>query len=331
MGNLPFERIEREVLVRQDVKTDAKFGVDPNNRPISELLTYGIVNVDKPSGPTSHQVSSFVQNILHIKKSGHSGTLDPKVTGVLAVALGSGTRIVQALLTAGKEYVCLMHVHDEFDEAKLREIIKEQFTGKIKQLPPIKSAVKRQQRYRKIYYIDILEVKGQDVLFVVGCQAGTYIRKLCHDIGKALGSGAHMAELRRTKAGPFNEQTQLCTLQDLTDAYHYYKENNDESHLRTLIQPVEFGASHLAKVWLVDTAVNTICNGATLKAPGIAKAETEIQVGDPVAMFTLKGELIAVGTSMMTSREMLKEEKGVAVKSSQVFMSPGVYPKIERS
>lgn len=329
MGDLPFEKIKRVVLKKIDATTSDKFGCAPDKRPMNETLNYGVVNIDKPSGPTSHQVSSFVQKILNIDKSGHSGTLDPKVTGVLPVALGKGTRIVQSLLTAGKEYVCIMHMHKSFDEDKLREIIKKQFIGKIKQLPPIKSAVKRQVRYRKIYYLDILDIKGQDVLFTVGCQAGTYIRKLCHDIGRAMDMGAHMASLRRTKAGPFNESTSLCTLQDLTDAFYYYKEG-DESKLRTLVQPIENAVVHLPKVWVTDTTVNSICHGATLKVPGIASVESEIQVGEPVAILTLKNELICVGITLMTSREMINAKTGIAVKSSQVFMQADLYPRIDK-
>lgn len=330
MGSLPFERIKREVLVRQKLETSKKFGSNPETQPIKDLLECGVINIDKPSGPTSHQVSSFVQKILHIPKSGHSGTLDPKVTGVLPVAIGKGTRIVQSLLTAGKEYVCLMHLHADYTEEQIRDVMLNQFVGKLKQLPPIKSAVKRQMRYRKVYYIDILEIIGRDVLFVVGTQAGTYIRKLCHDIGLALGSGAHMAELRRSKVGPFNESTDLCTLQDLTDAYYYYTEENNEAPLRKIIKPIEAAIKHLPKVWIADTTVNAICHGATLKVPGIVKVETEIQVDEPVALLTLKGELVAVGRTFLTSREMLKKKRGIAVKSSQVFMQPGVYPRIDK-
>lgn len=328
MGDLPFERIERTKLTKQDASTADKYGCDPFKRPIKDLLDFGVVNIDKPSGPTSHQVSAYVQKILGITKSGHSGTLDPKVTGVLPVAIGKGTRVVQSLLTAGKEYVCLMHLHDEFPEEKIKDVMLNQFVGKIKQLPPVKSAVKRQFRYRKIYYIDILEIKGQDVLFKVGCQAGTYIRKLCHDIGVALNSGAHMAELRRTKAGPFNESTSLVTLQDLTDAFHYYKKDGDETKLREYIKPVEVATNHLPKVWVSDAAVDTICHGATLKVPGIIHVESDIQVGEPVTLRTLKDELICVGEALMISKDMISLKKGVAVKSTQVFMPPGTYPKM---
>lgn len=328
MGELPFEKIERETLVRVEAKTDDRFGEYPNKRSIKELLDYSIVNIDKPSGPTSHQVSSFVQKILKIKKSGHSGTLDPKVTGCLAVAIGRGTRIVQSLLTAGKEYICIMHLHSEVDEKTIREEIEKNFVGKIKQLPPVKSAVKRQWRYRKIYYLEIIQIKDKDVLFKVGCQAGTYIRKLVHDIGDHLGTGAHMAELKRTKAGPFNEKT-LCTLQDLADAYHYYETEKDETKLRKLLQNIESGVDHLPKVWILDTTVNNICNGASLKVPGIAKVESDIQLDEPVAIMTLKNELVAVGISKMISKDMVSKEKGQAVVSSQVFMQPGVYPKMD--
>ena len=316
---------ERKVLVKREASTNPRYGCNPNERTTEQLLDYGVVNIDKPSGPSSHQVSAYVKKILHVEKSGHSGTLDPKVTGVLPVALGKGTRIVQSLLTAGKEYVCLMQVHADVDEKKLRNTI-DSFVGVIDQLPPVRSAVKRQERKRTIYYIDIIEIIGREVLFRIGCQAGTYIRKLCSDIGKKLGSGAHMAELRRTRAGPFDEST-LCTLQELTDAYYYWKEKNDDKKLRQLVMPVEAGTEHLAKVWVLDNAVDTLCHGAYLNIPGIAKLEEGISIGDRVAVLTLKGELISAGISQMYSEDVIKKEKGLFLKSEQVFMEPGVYKK----
>lgn len=330
MGDLPFEKNNRTILTKFDVKTSDKFGCDPYKRPIKEHLDYGVINLDKPSGPTSHQVSGFVKKILGLKKAGHSGTLDPKVTGILAVAVGKGTRVVEALLPAGKEYVCIMHLHKPFEESKLREVIEKQFMGKIKQLPPIKSAIKRQWRFRKIYYFEILEIIGQDVLFKIGCQAGTYIRKICSDIGGAMGGGGHMAELRRTKAGPFNEFNHLCTLQDLTDAYFYYVDKNDESKIRELVRPVEEAVRHLPKIWISDNAVNALCNGASLKVPGVVKVESDLQVGDLVAVMTLKDELVSIGNTEMISKDIITKEKGLVVKSNQVFMSPGVYPVTEK-
>src|SRR3989338_8143963 len=240
---LPFEKIKREILVKKEAKTDEKLGCNPEQRKTEEIINYGVVNINKPQGPTSHQVSDYVQKILNIKKSGHSGTLDPHVHGALPVALGRSTRVVQTLLTSGKEYVGIMHLHKDVDENNLNEAIKKYFTGKIRQTPPLKSSVKRVERIREIYYFEILEKDENDALFIVGCQSGTYIRKLIHDLGQRLRIGAHMLELRRTKAGPFDEKT-LCTLQDLTDAFYFYKNEKNDKFLRKIIQPVENAIAH---------------------------------------------------------------------------------------
>lgn len=329
MGQLPFERIAREVFVKQDAKTSDKYGKRPEDRTTEEMIDFGIINIDKPKGPTSHQVSAYVKKILKTNKTGHSGTLDPKVTGVLPVAIGRGTRIVQALLPAGKEYIAIMHLHKEVDENTIIDAIKNHFVGKIKQLPPIKSAVKRQVRYRKIYYIDILEIIEKDVLMVVGCQAGTYIRKLMHDMGQKLKVGAHMAELRRTKAGPFDE-TSLASLTDLKDAFHFYKEEKNDIWLRKIIQPIEAGVAHLPKIRVLDTTVDSLCHGANLNVPGIASVESDIQVDELVAVMSLKDELICIGETKMISKDMVKKDKGLAVKTSKVFMLRGTYPKVEK-
>ena len=325
---LPFERIEREILVKKEFETDNQYGKKPEERTVKELLDYGTVNINKPDGPTSHQVSDYVQRILEIKKAGHSGTLDPRVTGVLPLALGKSTKVVQALLKSGKEYVCLMHLHKEVPQSKIQKTVKH-FIGKIKQVPPIRSAVKRQERTREIYYLNIHEIEGKDVLFKVGCEAGTYIRKLVHDFGKKIGIGAHMQQLIRTKAGPFNDKDWV-TLHDLKDAYELYKEGKKE-HLKNIIQPMEKAVKHLPKIWIIDTAVDTLCHGADLSIPGISKLHSKIKKDDIVAVMTLKEELICLGTARMTSEEIMKQEKGIAVISNRVFMEPDTYPKFVRT
>ncbi len=327
MNQLPFEKIKRDILVRKDVGTSEKFGNYPDKRTVEELINYGIINVDKPSGPTSHQVSAYVQQILGITKAGHAGTLDPKVTGVLPVATGDATKIVQLLLTAGKEYVGIMHLHKDVEETKFRSVCSE-FIGKIKQLPPVRSAVKRQLRERSIYYLEILEIDGRDVLFRTGCQAGTYIRKLVSDIGRKIG-GAHMSELRRTKAASFNEST-LVTLHDIIDSFHYWKTEQNEKYIRQVIQPVENAVRHLPKIWVMDTTVDSLSHGSTLKVPGIAKLESGIEREQQVAVMTLKGELVCYGRSALSSKELMGE-RGIAVKTERVFMKNGTYPKIEKS
>ncbi|MBU0615858.1 MAG: RNA-guided pseudouridylation complex pseudouridine synthase subunit Cbf5 [Nanoarchaeota archaeon] len=313
MGKFPFEEINREILIKRKSEDKPDY-----QRHIKELLDYGVINIDKPKGPTSHQVADFVQKILKISKSGHSGTLDPQVTGSLVVAVSKATRIVQALLTAGKEYVCLMHIHKEIDEKKIKKTLKD-FTGKITQLPPVKSAILRVERERNIYYIDLLEIDGQDVLFRIGCQAGTYIRKICHDMGRALGTGAHMAELRRTRVGPFDEST-LVTLNDLADAFWYYENGNDK-FISKLIQPVENAVKHLPMIWVLGNTVSTLSHGADLKVPGIAKLHSNIQKDDIVAVMGLDKRLLALGDAKMTSEEMMEKDKGLAVTINKVFIN----------
>lgn len=239
------------------------------------------------------------------------------------MALGSATRIVQTLLPAGKEYVCIMHIHKEIEEKRIRNVFK-QFTGKIKQIPPIKSAVKRRERERNIYYMEILEIDSKDVLFKVGCQAGTYIRKLCSDMGLKLATGAHMSELRRTRVACFDEST-LATLQDLADSYYYWKEEGNEKFIRKVIQPVENSVQHLPTIWVHDSAVEALCHGRDLAVPGISKLHNVINPSDLAAIFTLKDELIAIGDALMTSVAMADRNKGLAVKVNKVFMKEGTY------
>lgn len=309
---------KRKIRVKvENVSTELFKHQDPYKRPIETLLDYGVINLNKPKGPTSHLVTDHVKKILNIKKAGHGGTLDPKVTGVLPIAIGRATRIIQAILKGGKEYVAIMHLHKKVDKDEIIKSI-QKFVGKINQLPPVKSAVVRRVRTRKIYYIEILEIDGLDVLMKIGCEAGTYVRKLIHDIGQDLNVGAHMSELIRTKAGPFTDKNWV-TLQDLEDAYYFWKEKKNEEELRKCILPPETAVQHLPKVWVHDSCVTALCHGSNLKIPGVIKLN-DFNVKSIVAIMTLKEELIAIGRALMTSKEILKKEKGVAVKVEKVFM-----------
>ena len=247
------------------------------------------------------------------------------MTGVLLIATGRATRIVQFLLTAGKEYVCLMHIHKPVDEEKIRKVANE-FIGEIEQLPPVRSAVKREKRKRNVYYFEILEIEGQDVLFKIGCQAGTYVRKVCSDLGEKLGTGAHMAELVRTKVASLTSEDWV-TLHDLKDAYALWKEEDNEDEIRKAIMPMEKAVEHLPKIWVLDTTVDTLSHGASLSIPGISKLHSKIQQGDYVAVMTLKDELVCIGEALLNSEEIIENEKGLAVKNWKVFMLPDVYPK----
>lgn len=328
METLPFERIKRKILIKKESETDNSYGCYPEKRPTKELIQNGVICLNKPPGPTSHQTAEYVKKILQIKSCGHGGTLDPNVTGVLPIALENATRITQTLLTAGKEYIALMHLHKPIEK---KEIIKafRNFTGKIKQLPPIKSAVKREIREREIYYTKILEIEKQDILFKIGCQGGTYIRKFIHDLALKMGTKGHMVQLIRTKAGPFNDNG-WYSLQNLRDAYEYYKEGN-EFHLKKMIKPIEFSIQHLPKAWVHDTAVNALCHGIDLSIPGISKLESDIKENQLVAILTLKNELICLGNSIITSEDIIKNAKGKAIKTTKVFMKPETYQKWQRN
>lgn len=320
---LPGEQ-KRELLVKSDCKS-GKYGKDPYSRSAAELLNEGVINLDKPYGPTSHEVTAWAKNVLHIDRAGHSGTLDPHVTGVLPIMLGDATRLVRTLLLSGKEYVCVMRLHADVPEARVKAIL-EEFTGVVYQRPPLVSAVKRQLRKRTIYYTDFMEMEGRDVLFRVGCEAGTYIRKLCHDIGEALGVGAHMYELRRTKAGPFKEDETLVTLQDLTDAYYYYTQG-DEAPLKKIILPMEYALKNMPRIVVKDSTVDALAEGAPLFVQGICKVDMGIKLGDMVAVFTLKGESVSIGTAKMTTEDLMAAKEGQAMDTVRVVMKPGVYPK----
>lgn len=316
---------EYEYLCK-DCKTNDEYGCRPEDRTIEEHIKHGIINLDKPSGPTSHEIDLWVKDIMHVKKTGHGGTLDPKVTGVLPVALDSATKALQLLLLSPKEYVCLMHLHKPVDDDKIRSVLDE-FTGKIYQLPPIKSAVKREVRIRKIYNIKLLEIRdNQDVLFRIECEAGTYIRKFCHDIGEVLGCGAHMAELRRTMAGAFKEDSTLTTLQDLTDAYYFYKHDDDESYLRSIIQPMEYATRYVKKIYVKDSAVDAIAHGADLASSGIVKLNKNIHKNNIVAIMTLKGELLGIGKALYSTEEIKNLETQIVANIQKVFIRPKTYP-----
>ncbi len=327
---LPADK-EREVIIRAEDTTNTEYGFNaPRDIPVEQLLQNGVINLDKPSGPTSHEIATWVGRILDVDKTGHSGTLDPAVTGILPVGIGDATKAMQALLPAGKEYVCVLELHKKTPEEDIRGVI-EEFTGKLYQKPPLRSSVKRILRVREVYYNEILEIKGRLVLFRVGCQAGTYIRKLCFDIGEALGSGGHMRELRRTRVGKFSEDERLCTLHDLTDAYHFWKEDGDEGEIRKVVLPVESAVAHLPEIVIRDSAVDALCHGADLAANGVLRLSTGIQPDDLVAIRTLKGEVVCISTAKMNSDLITKSKSGIVAVTDRVLMERGRYPRMWQS
>lgn len=252
----------------------------------------------------------------------------PIVTGVLPVALEDATKVVQAFLHSGKEYVCLMILHGAVPDEDLSRVLGE-FTGEIHQKPPLRASVKRESRKRTIYYLDLLERDGNRVLYRVGCQAGTYIRKLCSDIGEVLGVGAHMQELRRTRSGPFTDSTGLHTLHEVVDAHARLVEG-DEDMIRDLVRPVEDALEYIPKIHIRDSAVDAVCHGASLAVPGVVSVESPFPKDSTVAIMTLKEEAVALAKSMISSESIIQQEKGIAANVMRVIMLRGTYPKMWR-
>lgn len=312
------------IYQRTEAEPTEKFGKRPEERSAEELLSCSIINLDKPRGPTSHEVVSWVKKVLHTDKAGHSGTLDPKVTGVLPVAIGKATKVLQVLLLGGKEYVGVMHFHDPVEKEDVLNVFKE-FTTTIYQRPPVKSAVVRRVRRRKVYTLDLLEMDGKDVLFSACTQAGTYIRKLCHDIGLVLGVGANMTELRRTRVAHFAEDESVY-LQDVLDAYVFYTEEGDDKELLKCLHPVEYAVQQIPKIWIHDSAVDSVCHGAELAVPGVVKLEP-VEKNQMAAVMTLKDELVALGRVQMTAKDILTRGKGIAVTTDRVIMERKTYPR----
>ena len=314
-----------EMLVRAQAESDPAHGRPPTKRPIDQHLQYGVINLDKPDGPTSHQVVAWLKEALGIEKAGHGGTLDPGVTGVLPVALLKATRVVRTLLEAPKEYVCVLDLHRDVPPERTRKVLLE-FQGPIWQVPPLKSAVKRELRQRTIYRTEVMEVTPRQALFRSSCEAGTYMRKLCTDVGLVLGPGGNMRALRRTRTGPFAEDTAV-SLQDVRDAFEHWKETKDEAWLREVVRPVEELVAHLPRVVIRDSAVDALCHGADLAIPGVVEVEKRMKPDDLAAVFTLKGELVAVGTAKMDAEGAATRESGIVLKTERVVMDLGTYPR----
>lgn len=250
----------------------------------------GVVVIDKPAGPTSHEVASWVADILGVEKAAHTGTLDPRVTGCLPVLFGPAARVSGLFADETKEYVFVLELHGE-PTRSVGDVFDE-FEGRIYQRPPVQGSAKRDLRERQVESLELLETDDSRYLGRVECGSGTYIRKLCHDIGLALGVAGHMAELRRTRSGGFAVED-ACYLQDLADAVAV--RDDEPERLDALVTPlIDVLAERLPVVRAETNAVESLTNGAPLYPPGVvstgnaAEGESCVVVAD--------GEAVVVGT-----------------------------------
>ena len=319
-----------ELHVRTAHYTPLPTGSSPLARTLEQHLSYGVINLDKPANPSSHEVVSWIKRILRLEKTGHSGTLDPKVTGCLIVCLDRATRLVKSQQSAGKEYIGVLRLHQTLDDAKrLQRCMETTLTGALFQRPPLISAVKRQLRIRTIYDSKLLEFDAERRLgiFWVKCEAGTYVRTLCVHAGLLVGTGGHMQELRRVKSGVLGEEDNLVTMHDVLDAQHVYDTTKDESYLRRVVMPLEVLLTNYKRIVVKDSCVNAICYGAKLMIPGLLRFADGIEVNQEVVLMTTKGEAIAVALAQMTTAVMATCDHGVVAKIKRVIMERDVYPR----
>ena len=285
-----------------------------------ELLRTGAVIIDKPAGPSSAEVSAWVKNVTGAKKAGHLGTLDPNVTGVLVVLLNDSCKIAGAFGAQRKEYVGIVRFHKQLPEQAVRTLF-ERFSGEIEQMPPRRAAVARKLRRRNIYMLELLEIAGPHALFRVSCSAGTYVRKLCHDMGVAAGYGAHMLELRRIDSGSVREERAI-TLQKLSDAFWLYREAGTDAELTRAVWPV-VGLLELPRITVRESAIASIARGAPLGRPGVVAAQP-FASGANVALVGEKGQLVAIGMAAASWQELEKSDKGLVAKPTRVMVRAGV-------
>jgi H/ACA ribonucleoprotein complex subunit 4 len=315
--------------VRTGHYTPIPSSTSPLKRNIQDYVRYGVINLDKPANPSSHEVVAWIRRILRVEKTGHSGTLDPKVTGCLIVCIDRATRLVKSQQGAGKEYVAVVRLHSAIEgQAKLARAI-ETLTGALFQRPPLISAVKRQLRIRTIYESKLIEYDQDRNLgvFWVSCEAGTYIRTLCVHLGLVLGVGGHMQELRRVRSGVLGEQDTMVTMHDVLDAQYQYDTYKDESYLRRIVRPLEVLLTTYKRIVVKDSSVNAICYGAKFMVPGLLRFADDIDIGEEVVLMTTKGEAIAVGIAQMTTAVMATCDHGVVAKIKRVIMERDTYPR----
>lgn len=247
----------------------------------------------------------------------------------MPIALGNAVKLVGLLMQSSKEYVAVMQLHKEVDLERLREVVG-LFRGKVYQKPPVRSSVKRAVRVREIFRLELAEYEHPYALLIVDCEHGTYVRKLIHDIGDVLGVGAHMRELRRTRVGPFSEASNLVKMHELSEYVRLWRARGEMGMLTSAVMPGEYMASHLPKVVINDVAVSAVAYGADLTVPGISIMHEKIRKGDAVAMFSLKGELVAVGIAQMHTEEVLQTRRGVFAKTKRVTICRDAYPPLWR-
>ncbi|KPM07857.1 pseudouridine synthase-like protein, partial [Sarcoptes scabiei] len=310
--------------------TPLPFGCSPERRDIREYLRSGFINLDKPANPSSHEVVAWIKRILRVEKTGHSGTLDPKVSGCLIVCIDRATRLVKSQQNAGKEYIAILRLHSEVPggTATVLKAV-QQLTGALFQRPPLISAVKRQLRIRTVYESKLLEYNEKANLGIIWikCEAGTYIRTLCVHLGLLLGVSGQMQELRRVRSGIQDEGENIVTMHDIVDAMHLFDHHKNESLLRLVVKPLEGLLVGHKRIIIKDTAVNAVCYGAKIMLPGVLRYDNGIEMNEEIVIVTTKGEAVCLAIALMTTSTLMCCDHGVVAKIKRVVMERDTYPR----
>ena len=318
-----------KLLVRSYKYTPINAGSSPTQRPLEEHLKYGVINLDKPANPSSHEIVAWIKKILKVEKTGHSGTLDPKVTGCLIVCLNRATRLVKAQQSAGKEYVGIVKFHNPIENKSVIEDCLKRLQGACFQRPPLISSVKRELRVRTIYDYKLIEFDKEKnmAIFWISCEAGTYVRTMCVHMGLLAKTGGHMQELRRVRSGILREDASMVTMHDVLDAQYVYEQTKKEDYLRRVVRPLEILLTNYPRIVIKDSAVNAICYGAKLTVPGVLRFENNIENGKEIVIITTKGEAVAIAITEMTSSVLASCDHGVVCKTKRVIMDRETYPR----
>jgi H/ACA ribonucleoprotein complex subunit 4 len=284
--------------------------------------------VDKPRGPSSHQVTAWARDLLGVSTAGHAGTLDPNVSGLLWVGVGPALKLLPLVLEFPKRYVAAVTLHAAVPRKEVERVAAE-FVGPVFQTPPVRSAVRRERRVRTIHRLSVPEVDGTHLLVDVVADSGTYVRTLAVDLGEALGVGAHMEELRRVATGPFDEG-QSVPLSAIADAAARRGEG-DPAPLVALLHPMDEVWRQFPSVVLKDAAASAVAHGAGLARGGILSIPTPFSRGAHLALLDRRGELVATGVAGHDSREIPAIRHGWVVEGTRVFADPARYPPAWRS
>ena len=307
-----------------EVSKPSNHGINPENLSIEQRLASGFILLDKPPGPTSHQVASWVRDLLGLERLGHGGTLDPFATGVLPLMAGKSMKLTKGILKTDKTYIAVLKFAQETNTESLNDVIGK-LTGRIYNVPPEISAVKVQVRTRKIYSFEVIEATSKQAIVKIACEAGTYIRTIARDMGLLLGYNVDLKELRRENSGRFS-LPDCVTLQQIADAVWLWKECDNSTALEKIIHPTEKLLLDKPYIIVKDSAASALCHGAPLLRPGLIEVSDKLSSGLEVAAFTSKNEVVGIVKMSKGFTEISNETSGEIGKPVMILMEQERYP-----